>query len=104
MKLNVHLGEDLHKIEKELKKNEYIKIEPFLKQLTVYSDVASRVMRKLAVIFNRLFIVVENNDEWSAREFMEEYESSGILMDEYELEGKKMNEELKKVKSLQIVY
>lgn len=104
MKLYAHFGEDLKKIDKKLNEKEKEKLKSFLEQSLVYADVVFRAIMKRAYIINRLYKMTNDPESWTAKEYLEEMDKYQKLLDEYEKEGKKLNEEFDKTKKITINY
>jgi hypothetical protein len=97
-----HWVEDYERIFKEFGANERKKLEPFLAKSFIYTDVVNRAIIKLVYIINHLYKMSLDPSSWTAKEYLEEYNKYSDLYHEYLNEGKKMNEEMDKLKNIKI--
>lgn len=97
-----HHAEDLQQIAKQLNEKEAEKLKPFIDQSFVYGDVLSRAINRLTHIVNQLYKKSLDPESYSAKAYLEDTEKYQALREEYDAEGKKMNEEFERLKDIQI--
>jgi len=95
-----HFAEDASRIKEQLDEEGRIKMEPFLTQSFIYTDVISRTIDKLALMVKRLYEKTQDPSSYTAGSYLADVNNHKALCDEYHAEGEKMNEEFKKLKDI----
>ncbi|TFG37313.1 MAG: hypothetical protein E4H44_05450 [Candidatus Aminicenantes bacterium] len=95
-----HFSEDFENINKELKQEDFIKLEAFIGPAAICIDVFDKTVIKLCKMINKLYGFTLDLESWTFKEHKKEMDAYTDLSDEYEREGQKMNYELEKTRQI----